>query len=95
MSALFTLPPKVTAPLPVLSARWAFNASPVLLSPKLMSLLVVATWPPNLRLLGAVADKPPANARLSVAALPNVNEPVLRNVVAALIVVMFPSKIKW
>ena len=90
-----TAPLIARAPPAVVSVRWSFSTSAVLLSPKVMAVLVVPTVPPRLRTLGAAATKPPSNARLSLAASPSVKLPVFKKVVAPLTCVLPPTKARW
>ena len=73
-------------------------AEPTVVSPRLMMPTpVVLICPATLMALGAVAVKPPAKVKLSVALLPKVKLPVLLNTVAAcvpLMLVLPPSKAK-
>jgi len=71
-------------------------AEPTVASPRLMMPTpLVLICPAALMLLGAVAVKPPAKVKLSVALLPKVRVPVLLNTVAAcvlLMLVLLPCK---
>ena len=93
---MFKLPPAVVST--TSSVRVMGVAEPITLSPKLMALRpLVLICPAALMLLGAVAVKPPAKLKLSVALLPRVRVPVLLNTVAAcvpLMLVLPPCKAK-
>ncbi len=73
-------------------------AEPTTLSPKLMAFKpLVLICPAALMLLGAVAVKPPAKLKVSVAPLPKVRVPVLLNTVAtcmSLMLVLEPNSAK-
>ncbi len=97
-----TAPLMFKAPPAVLSTTSSGSVTPVAepttLSPKLMAFKpLVLICPAALMLLGAVAVKPPANVKLSVAWLPNVRVPVLLNTVAnwmSLMLVLEPKSAK-
>ena len=84
---MFKLPPAVLRT--TSSVRVTLVAEPTTLSPKLMALKpLVLICPAALIPLGAVAVKPPAKVKVSVAWLPNVRVPVLLNTVAACVPLM-------
>ncbi len=79
----------------MLSVRWLFNTSGVLLSPSVMAVWVVFTVPPKLRLLGAVTTKPLSKLKTSEAESPSVNVPVFKKDAAPLICVLSPPNTTW
>ena len=84
---MFKVPPAVLRT--TSSVRVTLVAEPTTLSPKLMALKpLVLICPAALIPLGAVAVKPPAKVKVSVAWLPNVRVPVLLNTVGARVPLM-------
>ena len=93
---MFKLPPAVVST--TSSVRVIVVAEPTTLSPKLMAFKpLVLIWPAALMALGAVAVRPPAKVKLSVALLPKVRVPVLLNTVGIWLLVtlvLLPCKTK-
>ena len=93
---MFKVPPAVL--ITTSSVKVMAVAEPTTLSPKLMAFKpLVLIWPAALMVLGAVAVKPPAKVKLSVAWLPKVRVPVLLNTVGAwvpVMLVLLPGKAK-
>ncbi len=91
---IFKAPPEVLST--TSSVRVKSVAEPAVASPKLITPApLVLICPAALMLLGAIAVKPPAKVKLSVALLPKVKMPVLLNTVAAcvsLMLVLLPCK---
>ena len=84
---MFKLPPAVVRT--TSSVRVTPVAEPITLSPKLITPApLVLICPAALMVLGAVAVKPPAKLKVSVALLPNVRVPVLLNTVGARVPLM-------
>ncbi len=93
---MFKLPPAVVSV--TSSVNVTPVAEPTVASPKLITPTpLVLICPAALMLLGAVAVKPAAKVKLSVALLPKVKMPVLLNTVAAnalVTLVLLPSRAK-
>ena len=88
-----TAPLMFNAPPAVVSTTSSVNVTPVaeptVASPKLITPTpLVLICPAALMLLGAVAVKPPAKVKVSVALLPKVKMPVLLNTVGARVPLM-------
>ncbi len=81
-----TVPLSSKLPRPVLKVVSAVKATGAV--PRVMLAFVVLICPAALMFVGAVAVKPPAKVRLSVAWLPKVRVPVLLNTVAACVPLM-------
>ena len=89
-----TAPLTLIAPLPADKIVSAVKVIPVLPSPNVIVVLVVATVPARLIALGAVATKPPVKVILSPAALPIVKVPVFAKVVALVMTFAAPFNSK-
>ena len=83
---------RLIAPVPALKEVLAFKVIAVL--PKEIPALLVLITPPMLIVFAAVAVKPPAKLKVSVAALPNTTLPVFKRVVLPFTLVLLPNNSK-
>ena len=91
----WTAPPSVSAPPAVVSQVSSVKVKPVFASPKDMTPAPLELMrPATLIALGALAVKPPAKLKVSVAASPSVKLPVFKKVVALVMAVFAPNNAK-